>query len=111
LKGEAVQWLSFPKTRSGRIRTAETGLFGWGGETRVCASRAITARLEAAPGDRPLTSVVERFAVKKAGLGQGGISNSENSKANQDRNYERSRGIWTNLFGGSKKNSKENSEK
>jgi hypothetical protein len=23
----------------------------------------------------------------------------------QDRNYERSRGIWTNLFGGSKKNS------
>jgi hypothetical protein len=29
----------------------------------------------------------------------------------QDRNYERSRGIWTNLFGGSKKNSEENSEK
>jgi hypothetical protein len=27
------------------------------------------------------------------------------------RNYERSRGIWTNLFGGSKKNSEENSEK
>jgi hypothetical protein len=26
-------------------------------------------------------------------------------------NYERSRGIWTNLFGGSKKNSEENSEK
>src|SRR6202040_2412776 len=29
----------------------------------------------------------------------------------QDRNYERSRGIWTNLFGGSKKSSEENSEK
>jgi hypothetical protein len=29
----------------------------------------------------------------------------------QDRNYERSHGIWTNLFGGSKKNSEENSEK
>jgi hypothetical protein len=29
----------------------------------------------------------------------------------QDRNYERSRGIWTNLLGGSKKNSEENSEK
>jgi hypothetical protein len=37
--------------------------------------------------------------------------NSENSKSQQDRNYERSRGIWTNLFGGSKKNSEENSEK
>jgi hypothetical protein len=37
--------------------------------------------------------------------------NSENSKSQQDRNYKRSRGIWTNLFGGSKKNSEENSEK
>jgi hypothetical protein len=37
--------------------------------------------------------------------------NSENSKANRIENYERSRGIWTNLFGGSKKNSEENSEK
>jgi len=33
------------------------------------------------------------------------------SETQQDRNYERSRGIWTNLFGGSKKNSEENSEK
>jgi hypothetical protein len=32
-------------------------------------------------------------------------------QSQQDRNYERSRGIWTNLFGGSKKNSEENSEK
>src|ERR1700737_3675410 len=31
-------------------------------------------------------------------------------ESQQDRNYERSRGIWTNLFGGSKKNSEENSE-
>jgi hypothetical protein len=37
--------------------------------------------------------------------------NSENSKANRIENYERSRGIWTNLFGGSKKNSEENREK
>ena len=28
----------------------------------------------------------------------------------QDRNYERSCGIWRNLFGGSRKNSEENSE-
>src|ERR1700732_203041 len=28
-------------------------------------------------------------------------------ESQQDRNYERSRGIWTNLFGGSKKNSEE----
>jgi hypothetical protein len=41
----------------------------------------------------------------------GGDKNSENSKGQQDRNYERSRGIWTNLFGGSKKNSEGNSEK
>jgi hypothetical protein len=32
------------------------------------------------------------------------------AKPTQDRNYERSRGIWTNLFGWSKKNSEENSE-
>jgi len=37
--------------------------------------------------------------------------NSENSKANRIETYERSGGIWTNLFGGSKKNSEENSEK
>jgi hypothetical protein len=37
--------------------------------------------------------------------------NSENSKANRIETIERSRGIWTNLFGGSKKNSEENSEK
>jgi hypothetical protein len=37
--------------------------------------------------------------------------NSENSKANRIETMERSRGIWTNLFGGSKKNSEENSEK
>jgi hypothetical protein len=36
---------------------------------------------------------------------------SENSKANRIETMERSRGIWTNLFGGSKKNSEENSEK
>jgi len=36
--------------------------------------------------------------------------NSENSKANRIETMERSRGIWTNLFGGSKKNSEENSE-
>jgi hypothetical protein len=36
---------------------------------------------------------------------------SENSKANRIETMKRSRGIWTNLFGGSKKNSEENSEK
>src|SRR3984893_19428891 len=37
--------------------------------------------------------------------------NSENSKANRIETYERSRGIWTNLFGGSKKNREEKREK
>ena len=36
---------------------------------------------------------------------------AENSKANRIETMKRSRGIWTNLFGGSKKNSEENSEK
>jgi len=36
---------------------------------------------------------------------------SENSKANRIETMKRSRGIWTNLFGGSKKNSEESSEK
>ena len=35
------------------------------------------------------------------------LQNSENSKANRIENYERSRGIWTNLFAGSKQNSEE----
>ena len=36
---------------------------------------------------------------------------TENSKANRIETVKGSRGIWTNLFGGSKKNSEENSEK
>jgi hypothetical protein len=32
------------------------------------------------------------------------------AQSQQDRNYERSCGIWRNLFGGSRKNSEENSE-
>jgi hypothetical protein len=48
------------------------------------------------------------------GPGQGtriGRSKIAKIEANRIENYERSRGIWTNLFGGSKKNSEENSEK
>src|ERR1700730_9967864 len=44
---------------------------------------------------------------RRQDLGGGGRARR---RGQQDRNYERSRGIWTNLFGGSKKNSEENSE-
>ena len=42
---------------------------------------------------------------------KGGAEAQVVERAGNDRNYERSRGIWTNLFGGSKKSSEENSEK
>ena len=64
-----------------------------------------------------------RQVMRRAGLRQRGslprgreavrtlrLWNSENSKANRIETMERSRGIWTNLFGGSKKNSEKNSE-
>ena len=40
-----------------------------------------------------------------------GTKNSENSKANRIETMKGPAEIWTNLFGGSKKNSEENSEK
>ena len=53
----------------------------------------------------PNTVRLHRVLATKGAPGIAGSRNSENSKANRIETMKGPRGIWTNLFGGSKKNS------